>query len=60
MDRDCRNCEFYDRQRRPGAGLFEGPQPYCVGLGFFLFGNHATECKMFRPRPAVTTKPVGS
>ena len=59
-DRDCRSCEFYTLERRPNDGPFAGRKPYCIGLGFYLFGNHAPDCKLFRPRPAVTTKPMGA
>ena len=59
MERDCRNCEWFTRERFPGAGLLDGKRPYCVALGFFLFGNHAPECRLYRPRPGVTTKPMG-
>lgn len=59
MDKDCRNCEWYDRQKMPGSGLLDGKRPYCVALGFFLFGNHAPDCKLYRPRPGVTTKEQG-
>lgn len=59
MDKDCRNCEWFDRQRFPDSGPFAGKRPYCVALGFFLFGNHAPDCKLYRPRPGVTTKDMG-
>jgi hypothetical protein len=59
MERDCRNCEWYDQQRIPNAGLLAGRKPYCIGLGFFLFGNHAPDCKLYRPRPGVTIKQMG-
>ena len=59
MDLECRNCEWYDRQRRPGDGALAPKRPYCVALGFFLFGNHAPDCKLYRPRPGVTSKDMG-
>jgi hypothetical protein len=52
MDKDCRNCEWYTQQRPPNGFL---PRAYCNGLGFFLFGNHAPDCNLYRPRPGVTT-----
>jgi hypothetical protein len=60
VEKDCRNCEWYDRQRRPGAALLDGRAPYCVALGFYLMGNHAPECRLYRPRPGVTTREQGA
>ena len=59
VEKNCRDCEFYDLRRRPGDGPFAGKKPWCNGLGFFLFGNHAPECKLYRPRPGVTNKELG-
>jgi hypothetical protein len=59
MDKDCRNCEWFDRQRRPGAGVLAAREPFCVALGFYLMGNHAPDCNLYRPRPGVTTRQGG-
>lgn len=59
VEKNCRDCEWYDLRKRPGDGILAGKKPYCVALGFFLFGNHAPDCKLYRPRPGVTNKRLG-
>ena len=59
VGRNCADCEFYDLRKHPGAGFLASRKPFCVALGFFLFGNHATDCKLYRPRPGITTKDMG-
>lgn len=55
MDPDCRRCEWYTRERRPGAGVLSPRVHFCAALGFYQSTTTvAIDCRMYRARPGVT------